>query len=741
MKNVLKDEFFSKIILSISVFICASCILIFLLCEIFGPSDESYEKHLYVQPLNDNWKITIGGQEPFTVNLPQRLKLAPNERVVLEKKLPMHIAEHECLLTRSSRQNMNIYIGGILRQMYTAEKLHYFAIDPPSTNIFVELSPEDSGKLIVIETVCSSQYSGFLNEVKIGTSAALWFTEIDSNSFSFVINAIIFSMGLFLLISCIALRTKMHYYSNLIYLSYGMICVAAWGICESRLRPLLFKMPSVPGVLVLVFLCLMSIPVFTYWNCIQKKRYTMLYNIVNTYLVAVCLTLLGLFAFKKADMFSGLNFIIVGISAGTLTLFVTTIIEAFRGSVKKYSFSAIGLLVVTVAALVEIASEMVSKRPFPPGTCLSVSFLFFLLMSIIQGLHDFVKNFEDQFRQKDVITLKTIQTIAGVIDAKDKYTGGHSYRVAVYASTLAKALGKNQEYVDNIYFMGLMHDIGKIGIPDLILNKSGKLSDDEYLLMRQHTVIGAQLLNYVGNLEGLGDAVRYHHERYDGEGYPDGLRATEIPEVARILCIADTYDVMTSNRVYRTRLSDERVRDELLRNSGTQFDPIMLEAFVELIDSGKLVPLTEDGFEVDNDFDCSVVIELQKYMQLNPPSRPEFLRMIIYLMKMNLCNNMQQCVVIFSAAAKNKTVAAFDESLFASELLSKAVSPYLGNSDISTVYAPLKRLVLFAGTSAEKRDNLIESIKAKFMSLVDNEEFTLTYTIVCESSADTDTEN
>lgn len=736
MKNVFENETFSKVIISISFFLCTCCILIFLLCEFCGFSDESYVDHLYIQNFNNGWQFSAEDKENVMIDLPELLDIEPNQIIVLEKKLPDHIAEHDCLFTRSSRQNMRIYIDGILRQTYLAEKLHYFAIDPPSTNIFVELNPLDSGKTLRIELFSSSQYAGRLNGVKIGSSSSLWFEEITESSFVFIINVLVFSLGFFLLIICLILHREMHYYPNIIYLSFSMISLSAWGICENRLRPLLFKMPSVPGLLVIVFLCFMCIPVFNYWNCIQKKRYAYLYNIINTYLVLLCIVLLSLFALKKADMFAGINFIILGITAGILVLFISTLVELFRGNAREYIFSLIGLLVVTAFGLFEIISATLFTNPFLPGTFLSVSYIFFLLMSIIQGVYDFIKSYEDQFRQKDEITLKTIKTIAGVIDAKDKYTGGHSFRVAKYASLLAKALGKDEKYVDNIYFMGLMHDIGKIGIPDLILNKNGRLSDDEYCLMRQHTVIGAQLLNYVENFDGLGDAVRYHHERYDGKGYPDGLKAEEIPEIARILCVADTYDVMTSNRVYRNRLTDIEVREELIKNSGTQFDPEILKKFIALIDSGELHPLTEDGFESDETFDCSIVIELQKFIQMNPPSRPEFLRMIVYLMKMNVCNNLKQNVVIFSAAAKNKTGAAFDESLYASELLNKAVRPYLENSDISIVYSPAKRLVLFTGLSIEKEKTVIESIKNKFMSLDENGEFFFSYNVICSNSKD-----
>jgi len=128
-----------------------------------------------------------------------------------------------------------------------------------------------------------------------------------------------------------------------------------------------------------------------------------------------------------------------------------------------------------------------------------------------------------------------------------------------------------------------MHDIGKIGIPDQILNKAGRLTEEEYSIMKSHTTIGADIFSRLNMVEGLQDGIRHHHERYDGTGYPDGLSGEEISLFARILCIADCYDAMTSNRVYRKRLSDETVLEELRKNAGTQFDPELVEAFIALL--------------------------------------------------------------------------------------------------------------------------------------------------------------
>lgn len=206
----------------------------------------------------------------------------------------------------------------------------------------------------------------------------------------------------------------------------------------------------------------------------------------------------------------------------------------------------------------------------------------------------YIESIDDKQKQLERVTLQTITTIANIIDAKDEYTKGHSYRVAEYSSALAQELGYSKERVSNVKYIGLLHDIGKIGIPDSILNKPGKLTDNEYVLMRKHAEIGGNIL--IGNnmIEGLDEGAKYHHERYDGRGYPNGLKGEEIPEMARIIGIADAYDAMTSNRVYRKRLTNENVISEIKRCSGTQFDPKLAEIFIKIIESGRLDNISPD---------------------------------------------------------------------------------------------------------------------------------------------------
>lgn len=207
---------------------------------------------------------------------------------------------------------------------------------------------------------------------------------------------------------------------------------------------------------------------------------------------------------------------------------------------------------------------------------------------------EYIDSIADKQKQLERVTLQTITTIANIIDAKDEYTKGHSYRVAEYSSALARELGYNAEHVANVKYIGLLHDIGKIGIPDSILNKPGKLTDSEFALMRKHAEIGGNILSGNNMIDGLDEGAKFHHERYDGNGYPLGLKGDEIPEMARIIGIADAYDAMASNRVYRKRLPNEKIISEFKRCSGTQFDPKLAEIFVSMIESGKLDSLSDD---------------------------------------------------------------------------------------------------------------------------------------------------
>lgn len=179
---------------------------------------------------------------------------------------------------------------------------------------------------------------------------------------------------------------------------------------------------------------------------------------------------------------------------------------------------------------------------------------------------------------------QTAEALANAIDAKDRYTHGHSTRVASISKEIAERAGLGEEECRQIYFSALLHDVGKIGVPDEIINKEGKLTDEEFEHIKQHPILGYQILSSIKQSPELSVGAHYHHERYDGKGYPDGLKGEEIPDTARIIAVADAYDAMTSTRSYRRELSDERTKDELRKGMGTQFDPKYAQIMLDIME-------------------------------------------------------------------------------------------------------------------------------------------------------------
>ena len=200
---------------------------------------------------------------------------------------------------------------------------------------------------------------------------------------------------------------------------------------------------------------------------------------------------------------------------------------------------------------------------------------------------------------------ESILTIAQAVDAKDENTSKHSLRVSDYSVLIAEKLGYSEEQCEELRKIAMLHDIGKIGIPDRVLNKPGKLTDEEYDIMKCHVKIGAEILRNFTLIDHVADGALYHHERYDGRGYVNGLKGEEIPLNARIIGIADAFDAMTANRVYRKKLDMGHVLEELKKGRGTQFDPKLVDILLELISDGtidveKLYPAEDGDIE-----DCS----------------------------------------------------------------------------------------------------------------------------------------
>jgi putative nucleotidyltransferase with HDIG domain len=202
--------------------------------------------------------------------------------------------------------------------------------------------------------------------------------------------------------------------------------------------------------------------------------------------------------------------------------------------------------------------------------------LFFLPLLLAR------RSFELYTKMRKVY-LDTIRALAAAIDAKDPYTKGHSERVAETSVALAQELNLSDKDTENIEYTALLHDIGKIGIADNILGKNSSLTDEEFEKIKEHPVMGAKIVEPVVFLKNSYEAIYHHHEKYNGSGYPDGLKEKDIPLSARIIAVADAYDAMGSDRPYRKKLSKDKILNELKDQSGKQFDPEIVKALISIL--------------------------------------------------------------------------------------------------------------------------------------------------------------
>lgn len=275
--------------------------------------------------------------------------------------------------------------------------------------------------------------------------------------------------------------------------------------------------------------------------------------------------------------------------------------DDFSGDIKLRDEASFGFLLSSQNPLV-FRSAVISGR-----MCigLSSSFLFILScimapLSFLTALSAFIldraittHNIQTRQRKEhdNQIIEQTMKTFSNFIDNKDTYTQGHSTRVAAYVREMAKRMGMNEQDQLNYYYAGLMHDIGKLTIADEVLNKTSRLSTDEWNLIQQHTTNGAALLKNFTILPEINDAVLYHHERFDGTGYMNRLSGKDIPLVARMVGIADAFDAMNTNRCYRLKFSEERIISELERCRGKQFDPDLVPYLISMIKDGTIYKL------------------------------------------------------------------------------------------------------------------------------------------------------
>ena len=271
-------------------------------------------------------------------------------------------------------------------------------------------------------------------------------------------------------------------------------------------------------------------------------------------------------------------------------LTITGIDKAFSKNIHGHNSAKIGYVLYSKNLMTDCNFYLTGRfkrDPIKEIPFIIALFAFGVSLIVILVSLVFYRMMRQQAKVDDEKIESLLKLCASFIDTRDEYTKMHSTHVAEYSKMIAAEMGFDEDFQKNIYYMGMMHDVGKVLIPKEILCKTAKLDDDEWREMKRHTTYGGEILESFKFVKGIREAALYHHERYDGKGYPEGLSGEAIPIQARIIAVADSYDAMHTNRSYRQHLSDEAIISELEKNKNLQFDPDAADALLRILKSGK----------------------------------------------------------------------------------------------------------------------------------------------------------
>lgn len=541
----------------------------------------------------DSWTVIDSSGKSFSTDRTFTDNRAYTEDFTIVSHLPPKI-NIESLLCFKNRSNVTVFIGGEKR--FEFDRIKDTGIPGGSLEEFyvtVPLSPTDGSAEVRMVRSSTDWNPVIVPETFVASIDGLYNYLFSKYGPTFILTLILFVGSLIVTLIGIVLRIWKRQTIDMLYGALGILNVACWLISVSHITPMFTRILYVDGIWGYLFCMMMPFALLIYINSIQKGRYKLGHDIL------FILSLLSLILWSALH-FSGVqsfqkSLLYIDLTLGVVILFeiVTLMIDAVKGHAKEYPFTAIGFLIFLIMSGVEIVLilffESISNE-LP----MLIGLMCLLVLMVIQQVDD-IKKVRDALEnevkrktlEKEQMLIHIVQTLAGTIDAKDKYTNGHSSRVADYSKEIARRAGYSEAELTDIYMMGLLHDIGKIGVPDSVINKPDKLTEYEYGLMKKHPIMGANILSKIEEKKELAIGARWHHERYDGKGYPEGLKGEEIPEQVRIITVADAYDTMTSYRSYRDPLPQASVIEEFEKNSGTQFDPRFTKIMIDMIREDK----------------------------------------------------------------------------------------------------------------------------------------------------------
>ena len=561
----------------------------FLILQAFGTNERDINEvsDMPVYHGSFTWQKSDGSSEKITV--PGRYSVSPEDTMVITSTLPEDY-DSNTLAVRSSLQSVRFYIDGKLRSEYDTKDTRLAGKNSASRYVFCKTSDADAGKELRIELRTNTkQYSGVVNTVYCGDKTDIWEFLFTQYGMETIIAFFLLFASVITIIFSIMLGLIYHTKFDMEYLGWCMLMGSIWMLGESKFRQLLVPHSSALATLCFIILMLSPLPVLFYADQVQHRKYRRLYLPIGwlaifNFIISTILHLTGILDYIET----------LFVSHAILLLTVFAVLFTFALDIKKDKkrrnlLAFIGLLAATVSVMIEGISTyfVVSLSGIFVGIGMIILFSLNVLRTAgnihMMKLRRQKKELAKRKRQLEKVSLQMIQTLSTTIEAKDEYARGHSHRVAEYAALIAGELGWSSEEIMNLKYAAHLHDIGKIGIPDMLLNKPARLTPEEYSVIKEHTVIGAEILKNISLIPHVAEVARSHHEHYDGTGYPDGLAGEDIPLSARIVAIADSYDAMNSRRIYRNALPPEKIFEEIENNRGIQFDPELADIFLKLL--------------------------------------------------------------------------------------------------------------------------------------------------------------
>ncbi len=578
-----------KNIKNISLLIVAIIILQFVAIGIIVGTSEVQDVTLATDDVvecNAGWEITTEDVTTKISSLPYYGKSDADEIVVAKRAVSANMCgETLCFLSADKR--LQIFVDDELIYSFGMDDQLVIGRTPGSVMVFADIPDDSEGKIIKIKMQSPYEdYATYMTQMVVGDRDVVILYFLKNEIFALICCLGILVCGIILLIfATVQIRSKQNP-AKLFSLGMYFIVLFAYHLIETKV-PMIFYGNQVLYSN-LIFLSLMMAPFFTeLYLFAVSDHYKKLMRILIYITVTNIIVQLTLQAFNILDFMS-----MAFVSHGLLTIVIVVVLLMEYKNVrqrKKVDVAFLGVLSAAICAAIDLV-RCYTEKVGDLGKYSRVGVFIFGISMVITCINEMVQK-QVQFAENakaELISAEIIQTLVTAIDAKDIYTKGHSTRVAEYSIILAKRLGWDEERIDSVRYKALLHDVGKIGIPDRVLNKADRLSDEEFEIIKSHTIIGSEILQGVSSLSEMYVVARNHHERYDGKGYPDKKSGEDIPEEARLVGIVDAYDAMSSDRAYRKALSRDTIRGELSRGRGTQFDPHMTDAFLELLDEGAL---------------------------------------------------------------------------------------------------------------------------------------------------------